>query len=102
MPGRDVEFDALPIVTDKRCRGCAACCLGLPDMYANVSESDRAREPRLAGKQQLAVGERCEFLAGKLCSIYATRPDVCRNFEIAGYQCRTTRAAAGLPPPESK
>ncbi len=32
-----------------------------------------------------------------LCRIYARRPGVCREFELAGSDCVALRANAGLP-----
>ncbi len=95
------------------CDGCGACC-GAYLIFA--SESDAAREPRIRDEgRRLAdhlVTERwtyqlfplpfhssCGFLdADKRCTIYETRPEVCREFAAGADPCQDARRRAGLPP----
>ena len=77
---------------------------------------DAAREPRIVAETRELAGwletpkwayrlhplpfhEACCFLdADKRCTIYETRPDVCREFAAGDEPCQTARAARGLPP----
>ena len=88
------------------CRRCGNCCRSLiVEAYAR----DLSREPRLLGKslgpyrpdpndKDWRMGLKCLILAGpgkacgfltadNLCSIYATRPDACRQFEPSAENC---------------
>jgi len=88
------------------CRRCGSCCRSLiVEAYAR----DLRREPRLLGKSLspyrpdpsdkdwrrglkclilAGPGQACGFLtADNLCSIYATRPDACRQFEPSTGNC---------------
>ena len=88
------------------CRRCGACCRTFP-VFA--SDDDARREGRIRAEAlelkpwlrtdrwvwrlfPLPFLERCCFLdeAGR-CSIYATRPAVCREFEPGSGQCREAR-----------
>ena len=97
-----------------RCRKCGNCCRGL---IVEAYISDLRREPRLLersiGRYRpdpndedwrkglkcliLAVpGIRCGFLTpDNLCSIYATRPDACREFEPSPENC--SRCLENIP-----
>ena len=95
------------------CDGCGACCRTYP-IFASAADADR--EPRIASEgralsEHLATErwhyqlyplpflEACCFLdAAARCTIYPTRPDVCRAFPAGGEQCQTARARIGLPP----
>jgi Fe-S-cluster containining protein len=95
------------------CDGCGACCHTYPIFAA---ESDAHREPRITAEGKrlapwlempqwryqlfpLPFHTTCCFLdTEKRCSIYATRPDVCRQFAAGSDQCQEARARAGLPP----
>ena len=89
-----------------RCRRCGSCCKSLiVEAYAR----DVRREPRLLEKSLggyrpdpndkdwrsglkclilAGPGEACGFLtADNLCSIYATRPEACRQFEPSPENC---------------
>ncbi len=99
------------------CDGCGACCRTFP-IFA--SETDAQREPRIAveGRQlsgwlateqwtyqlfPLPFHETCCFLDGdNRCTIYATRPDVCRRFEPGSDQCQEARRECGLPVLQAK
>jgi Fe-S-cluster containining protein len=99
-------------MTTYECDGCGACCRTFP-IFA--SESDAEREPRVAAEgrrlpQQLAGDEwhyrlfplpfleACTFLDNDdRCSIYSTRPDVCRRFAAGSEQCHQARERQGLP-----
>ena len=96
------------------CDGCGACCRTFP-IYA--TSADAAREPRLAAEAlpirgpnappdawalrlyPLPFQDACGFLdVDRRCGIYATRPQVCREFLAGGDLCQQARAAEGLPP----
>ena len=107
--------DRPPAVTVARfeCDGCGACCRTFP-IFA--SAADARREPRIVAEgralaEHLATDHwhyqlyplpfhvTCCFLDGDArCTIYPTRPDVCRAFPAGGEQCQTARARLGLPP----
>jgi Fe-S-cluster containining protein len=95
------------------CDKCGACCQTFPVL---VSEADAVREPRVkeCGLElpeflkrpgwdfklhPLPFLEGCCFLGeNKLCTVYETRPDVCRKFEAGTEECAEARARVGLPP----
>lgn len=88
------------------CDGCGACCRTFP-IFA--SQSDAAREPRIAAESQhlpdhlstpewtyrlypLPFLQACCFLDGEnRCEIYPTRPDTCRSFAAGSDQCQEAR-----------
>lgn len=94
------------------CDGCAACCRTFPIF---VSHEDAARELRIAAEGRLLplhlaapqwdyqlfplpFHQACCFLNEEnRCTIYASRPDVCRRFAAGSPQCQEARADAGLP-----
>ena len=102
-------------MTVYECDGCGACCRTFA-IY--VSQTDAEREPRIREeglrlKPWLVTTEReyqlfplpfhetCCFLDGdNRCTIYATRPDLCRHFEAGSEQCQEARRARGLTPLE--
>ncbi len=93
------------------CTDCGACCRCYP-IFA--SESDAQREPLLKekcvrvdnflGKDEIAYRmyplantEGCAFLKpDQLCSIYETRPGVCRGFTSGSDQCIRARESVGI------
>lgn len=87
------------------CDLCGLCCCRL---IVEIGQADAAREPRIRDAADEILGfdgpeyrmaRPCRFLGPKnRCSIYRTRPDVCRAFEAGSGQCRELREAAGLPP----
>lgn len=95
------------------CDGCGACC-AYYTIYA--SRQDAAREPRILAETQelggwletpkwsyrlhpLPFHEACCFLdSDRRCTIYETRPDVCREFAAGDAPCQMARSAKGLPP----
>lgn len=99
--------------TEYLCDGCGACCRTFP-VFA--SGPDAAREPRIAAEGRslpahlttdrwtyqlfpLPFHDACCFLdGGSRCTIYPTRPDVCRAFPAGNDQCQAARARTGLPP----
>jgi uncharacterized protein len=96
-----------------QCDGCGACCCTYP-IFA--SKGDAALEPRITSESQrvaahletpqwafrlhpLPFHETCCFLDRDCrCSIYPTRPQVCREFVAGSESCQQARAAHGLPP----
>ena len=95
------------------CDGCGACCKTFP-IFASDADADReprlrAETPRLAPHLQtpgwkyklfpLPFHETCCFLdAANRCTVYATRPAVCRAFAAGSAQCQEARQRVGLPP----
>ena len=95
------------------CDGCGACCQSFP-VFASVE--DARREPRIAREARalppwqatpegsfrlfpIASFPACVFLDGAAqCSIYSTRPDICRAFAAGSAQCQDARTRHGLPP----
>jgi Fe-S-cluster containining protein len=94
------------------CDSCGACCCTFPVL---VAESDAVREPRIweEGRRfplwlvtpqwnyqlfPLPFHEACCFLdIEHRCTIYTSRPDVCRDFEAGSAQCQEARRQRGLP-----
>ncbi len=121
---------ALKITADD-CRTCGACCVSggystdaLDYGYADMSPTDVARlsphvrrqlHERFVGGEtyhataakQLPSGKyACRYLRGTpggqcSCSIYDTRPDVCRKFRVGGAMCKLARLAADVGQPAS-
>src|SRR5262245_37172465 len=95
------------------CDGCGACCRTFP-VFASAADADR--EPRVESETRvlpehlgnpgwtyqlfpLPFHESCCFLdTTARCTIYPTRPEVCRAFPAGGDQCQTARTRAGSPP----
>lgn len=90
------------------CDGCGACCKTFPIF---VTDEDAVLEPRLRSEGQrnsnssqhpiclypLPFHEACCFLTTELqCSIYETRPQVCRDVEAGGPSCQEARRRHGL------
>src|SRR5688572_1927549 len=93
------------------CDLCGGCCRTFP-IFA--SETDAAREPRIANEGKrlalhlqtpdwkvqlypLPFHETCCFLDTQShCTIHETRPDVCRRFEAGSDQCQEARRRMGL------
>ncbi len=95
------------------CDGCGACCRTFA-IFA--SEADARREPRVAAEGRplppslasegknyrlfpLPFLDACAFLdGGDRCTIYDSRPEVCRAFAAGSEQCRQAREAHGIAP----
>ena len=95
------------------CDSCGACC---KTWRIFVSDEDAAREPRIASEtRRLPDNQRTDFWSYQLfplpfheacvfldidnrCTIYATRPQVCRTFEAGSDRCQQARAEQGLGP----
>ncbi len=95
------------------CDGCGACC-GAYLIFASIA--DAGREPRIASETQklapwletprwayrlhpLPFHESCCFLDHDArCTIYETRPEVCREFAAGDQPCQQARAMRNLPP----
>lgn len=91
------------------CDGCGACCRTFPIF---VTEEDVEREPRIAEEGQrntnskkysltlfpLPFHEACCFLDGEQrCTIYETRPGICRELAAGSSQCQEARVRHALP-----
>lgn len=93
------------------CDGCGACC---KTWRVLVSADDAAREPRITVEGRplredaatpywryqlfpLPFHEACCFLdGGNRCTIYDTRPRVCREFTAGSERCQEARREQGL------
>jgi Fe-S-cluster containining protein len=93
------------------CDGCGACCKTFPIFAA---EADAVAEPRIRDEARrlpeglatprwtyqlypLPFHEACCFLDGdNRCTVYATRPTVCRTFAAGSAHCQEARARVGL------
>lgn len=98
---------------DPECDQCGACCC---TFIVQVSERDAEREPRIRNASlpveswiqtedwkyrlfPLPFHDGCCFLgADKLCTVYETRPEVCRRFSAGSRECQTARELRGFPP----
>ncbi|MEO6599875.1 MAG: YkgJ family cysteine cluster protein [Polyangiaceae bacterium] len=84
------------------CQSCGACCFSQIDAYVRVLGSDHARLREGASELTHFIGNQCymkmadghcaalvlEVTTGRfVCSVYETRPDVCRDLERASPQC---------------
>jgi uncharacterized protein len=101
----------MEMTASHECDGCGACCRTFPIFAA---ESDVEREPRIHAEGRrlapwlatprwtyqlypLPFHETCCFLnAENRCTIYATRPDMCRAFAAGSPQCQEARERVGL------
>lgn len=96
------------------CDSCGCCCR-FP--IISIEWEDIQREPRWREKVEprramrgdtfadpyeagavIACGSKnpCPMLDGNLCSIHATKPDVCRGFEPGSELCQEARRYHGL------
>jgi len=119
-------------ITADDCRACGACCVAATDGgdveahgYADMSPKDVARVSSHVHRQLLKIhvgGETyystkakklptghhaCQYLRGTptdrcSCSIYDTRPDVCRHFRVGGSVCKDARRAMNLDLPKKE
>jgi Fe-S-cluster containining protein len=94
------------------CNGCGACCRKYP-LFA--SKADAEREPRIRAEafelperaqdehrayelHRLPFREMCIFLdRNKRCTIYATRPTMCRRFISGHKECQEARERIAEP-----
>lgn len=88
-----------------QCQKCGWCCSNL---IVEITQRDVDREPKLwdyvellDGNGEIEIepglevymltcGKPCPMLKNNKCSIYKTRPDVCRGFEVGSEQCAKT------------
>jgi Fe-S-cluster containining protein len=93
------------------CQSCGACCAFSKEWprFSLESDADLARIPAELiddGQGRMRCdGDRCAALTGEIgratcCSIYAVRPQVCRDCLPGDDACRMARTRAGLPPIE--
>lgn len=108
-----VEIVVEPIMAAIDCIQCANCCRVL-DVYLTAADGDRLRDTVNIPLDKIVesaehVGEwgklhesPCEFLNGKLCSIYPHRPESCRTYPVFTPDFRWTLAdlinGAGICP----
>lgn len=95
------------------CDCCGACCRTFPIL---VSIGDAQREPRILQEaprlepwnrtsewefklHPLPFSRGCLYLGeDDRCTVYETRPSVCRMFQAGSAECAEARARVGLPP----
>ena len=91
------------------CTTCGACCSYSAEWPRFSTEDDEAlaRIPEALVAENLSGmrcdGERCMALDGKIgvatrCTIYADRPQVCRDCQPGDEECQMARARYGFPP----
>jgi Fe-S-cluster containining protein len=103
------------------CEQCGACCANpdrVPaDGYVYLAADEGRQMKRLGltvvhtgGSTFLGTRHRagsdhpvCVALRGRIggscrCTVYESRPQNCRQFEVGGSDCQAAREAAGLPP----
>lgn len=91
------------------CNACGACCAYSADWPRFTLEDDTAiaRLPQeLVDKRLTGMrcdGSRCSALKGEVgvatsCTVYALRPDVCRECQPGDAACVIARERYGLPP----
>lgn len=91
------------------CTSCGACCAYDAEWPRFWTDSDDALAripPNLVNEDGTGMacdGERCQALVGIVgeatqCSIYASRPEVCRACMPGDDACAMAREAWGLPP----
>ena len=91
-----IEVTMLPD-TDVSCASCEACCCrlevmlitdtGVPDNYIEVDQWGGRIMARLDDGWCSALDRNT-----LLCMIYEQRPQICRDFEMGGYECISERA----------
>lgn len=91
-----------PSLTDALCTKCGLCCDG--SLFDDVELAGRAEAAKLEvlglvmdedDPDGVVLLQPCGALRGKLCSIYAHRPECCRTFECALLQ-NVRRGAVGV------
>jgi len=90
------------------CRDCGACCAYSESWPAFIGDGDGADIPDelvdFEHGRMLCHGSRCAALVGRLgikthCSVYTSRPLVCREFETGSEDCFSVRRQLGLAAP---
>lgn len=98
-----------PLASSSPCNTCGACCAYSAEWPRFTLESDAAIarlppalvSPSMTGMH--CLGARCSALAGKVgvatsCTVYALRPDVCRECQPGDEACTIARKHFGLAP----
>ncbi|HEV3144649.1 MAG TPA: YkgJ family cysteine cluster protein [Gemmataceae bacterium] len=94
------------------CDNCGACCKTFA-IFASAADAERELRIRSEGQRlpsehatpdweyrlyPLPFLQTCCFLdAENRCTIYKTRPEVCRQFAAGSAQCQEARLRQGLP-----
>ena len=92
-----VDVKTLPDA-EVSCANCEACCCrlevmlitdtGVPDSYIETDQWGGMRMVRLDDGWCVALDRNT-----MMCTIYAVRPKVCRDFEMGEHECIAERAA---------
>jgi hypothetical protein len=102
---------ATTIAVASPCNTCGACCAYSADWPRFTLEDDAAiarLPPEFVGDGACGMrcnGSRCSALKGEVgiatsCTVYALRPDVCRDCQPGDEACAIARRHYGLPPVE--
>ncbi len=97
------------LAAESPCNTCGACCAYAADWPRFTLESDAAiarLPPELVDKGMTGMrcdGSRCSALKGEVgvataCTVYALRPDVCRECQPGDEACTMARERYRLPP----
>jgi len=109
-----MSFDlTLTPAVKTQCKNCHACCMGLivdldeedlilweeSGLLEELLESTEIDFENPWGHNRV-IKQRddgsCIFLVNGLCTIYQVRPNVCRDFEYLGLNCKSLRKRCGL------
>lgn len=92
---------------DSPCTSCGACCAYSHDWPEFCEEDDLEGIPESmcdceSGRMK-CIGDRCVALVGEIgvavgCSVYASRPGVCKAFEAGSQACAEVRRWFQLEP----
>ena len=91
---------------DYDCRTCGACCAFSADWPVLTTPRDHGPEgpgPEWTDDGHVRwAGDRCAGLAGTVgvdvtCTLYARRPQPCRDCQAGSVPCEVARRAHGLP-----
>jgi Fe-S-cluster containining protein len=89
------------VTTQVTCSNCQACCCKLEVMIISDTgvPDEHIERDKWGGETMLRLDDGwCSALDRDtyMCSIYDNRPWICREFEMASYECKTERTAQGL------
>ena len=91
---------------DFDCLACGACCAYAESWPTFIGDGDSDGIPDelidFDHRRMLTHGKRCSALVGEIgnraqCSVYASRPLVCREFQAGSDDCIMVRHSFNLP-----
>lgn len=92
---------------DNVCLSCGACCMTYRVSFYWAEADARGLAPGLTEQVTPTIScmagtnartPHCAALRGTVCSVYAQRPEPCREVQIGDAKCLRARAHHGLPP----